>query len=120
MNKEGGGVSAWPVYLIEDDEAVMRACAQALKLADIGVRTFRSAEQALAALDEDPPQAIVCDVRLPGDCSGLAPACFPCSTALHEARCRKAGHHRPEISGSMPSRIPGSGRRATVTVFSSV
>ena len=70
MNKEGGGVSAWPVYLIEDDEAVMRACAQALKLADIGVRTFRSAEQALAALDEDPPQAIVSDVRLPG-MSGL-------------------------------------------------
>ena len=70
MNTEGGDVSAWPVYLIEDDEAVVRACAQALKLADIDARTFRKAEQALAALDEEPPSAIVSDVRMPG-MSGL-------------------------------------------------
>jgi two-component system C4-dicarboxylate transport response regulator DctD len=59
-----------PVYLVEDDEVVMRACAQALRLADIDVRAFRSAEQALAALDEEPPAAVVSDVRMPG-MSGL-------------------------------------------------
>ena len=62
--------AARPVYLIEDDESVLRACAQALKLADLEVRTFGSAEQALAAFDEDPPAAVVSDVRLPG-MSGL-------------------------------------------------
>ena len=62
--------AARPVYLIEDDESVLRACAQALKLSDLEVRTFGSAEQALAAFDEDPPAAVVSDVRLPG-MSGL-------------------------------------------------
>ena len=70
MSTEGSDVSGWPVYLNEDDEAVVRACAQALKLADIDVRTFRNAEQALAALDEESPSAIVSDVRMPG-MSGL-------------------------------------------------
>ncbi len=70
MSTEGSDVSGWPVYLIEDDEAVVRACAQALRLADIDVRAFRSAEQALAALDEEPPAAVVSDVRMPG-MSGL-------------------------------------------------
>ncbi len=59
-----------PVYLVEDDEAVLRACSQALKLAGIAVRTFRSAEQALAALGDEPPLAVVSDVRMSG-LSGL-------------------------------------------------
>ena len=58
------------VYLIEDDEAVLRACAQTMKLADIEVRCFGAAESALAALHDDPPAVIVSDVRLPG-MSGL-------------------------------------------------
>ncbi|MBK8402336.1 sigma-54 dependent transcriptional regulator [Propionivibrio sp.] len=58
------------VYLIDDDLAVLRACEQTLKLADIAVRTFRSAEQALAALDEALPAAIISDVRMAG-MSGL-------------------------------------------------
>ncbi len=64
------GLAHGPVYLVEDDEVVMRACAQALRLADIDVRAFHSAEQALAALDEEPPAAVVSDVRMPG-MSGL-------------------------------------------------
>ena len=39
---------ALPVYLVEDDEVVLRACEQAIKLADIPVRSFHNAEQALA------------------------------------------------------------------------
>ena len=69
MNTESN-LAHGPVYLVEDDEVVMRACAQALRLADIDVRAFRSAEQALAALDEEPPAAVVSDVRMPG-MSGL-------------------------------------------------
>ena len=72
MQGRGGGrrQGVRPVYLIEDDETVLRACAQALKLADLEVRTFGSAEKALVAFDEDPPAAVVSDVRLPG-MSGL-------------------------------------------------
>ena len=71
MSSDNTGAQAVrPVYLIEDDESVLRACAQALKLADLEVRTFGSAEKALVAFDEDPPAAVVSDVRLPG-MSGL-------------------------------------------------
>jgi two-component system C4-dicarboxylate transport response regulator DctD len=67
MNMEGlGGAMDFPVYLIDDDEAVLRACEQTLKLAEITVRTFRSAESALAALGEDPPAVMVSDVRMSG------------------------------------------------------
>lgn len=73
-NKTGAAeLSALPVYLIDDDEAVLRACEQTLKLADIGVRTFRSAEQALAALADEYnelPAVIVSDIRMAG-MSGL-------------------------------------------------
>ena len=60
----------WPVFLIDDDEVVLRACVQTLKLADIRVRSFPGAEQALAALEEEPAAVIVSDVRL-GGMSGL-------------------------------------------------
>ena len=59
-----------PVYLIEDDEAVLRACAQTLKLAGIAVRSFHSAELALAAAGVEAPQVVVSDVRMSG-MSGL-------------------------------------------------
>ncbi|MDR1935214.1 MAG: sigma 54-interacting transcriptional regulator, partial [Candidatus Accumulibacter sp.] len=70
MSTQDGALASWPVYLIEDDEAVTRACMQSLKLAGIEARAFRDAEQAVAALDEEPPSAVVSDVRLPG-LSGL-------------------------------------------------
>lgn len=59
------------VWLIEDDEAVRKGCAQAMLLADLEVRAFADAEGALAALQEDLPAVVVSDVRLPG-MSGLA------------------------------------------------
>lgn len=52
------------VYLVEDDEAVLHGCQQAIHLADLSVRTFRNAESALAALEDDPPAVVVSDVRL--------------------------------------------------------
>lgn len=58
------------VYLIEDDEAVMLGCQQAIHLADLAVRPFRNAESAIASLGEDPPAVVISDVRLPG-ISGL-------------------------------------------------
>ncbi|TWJ18362.1 sigma-54-dependent transcriptional regulator [Geobacter argillaceus] len=52
------------VYLVEDDEAVLHGCQQAIHLADLSVRAFRNAESALAALEDDPPAVVVSDVRL--------------------------------------------------------
>lgn len=67
MNRDGSGKAGdLLVYLIDDDEAVLRACEQTLGLADITIRTFRNAEHALAAFDEDPPAVIVSDVRMSG------------------------------------------------------
>ncbi len=58
------------VYLIEDDDAVLYGCEQAMNLADLAVRTFSNAESALAAMQDDPPAVVISDVRLPG-ISGL-------------------------------------------------
>ena len=70
MSIDERGAAHFPVYLVDDDEVVLRACEQTLKLADIAVRTFRSAEQALDACCEEPPTVIVSDVRMAG-MSGL-------------------------------------------------
>lgn len=57
------------VFLIDDEPVVRRGSEQALRLADITVRSFGDAEAALAALADPgtaPPCAFVCDIRLPG------------------------------------------------------
>ena len=70
MSTDHAASVPWPVFLIDDDEVVLRACVQTLKLADIRVRSFPSAERALAVLEEEPAAVIVSDVRL-GGMSGL-------------------------------------------------
>lgn len=65
-----GGTDRGCVYLIDDDVAVLRACEQTLRLAEIAVRTFRNAELALASFDDERPLAIVSDVRM-AEMSGL-------------------------------------------------
>ena len=55
-----------PVFLIEDDSAVRKGCAQALTIADIPVRAFADAESMLAALATTRPALVVSDIRLPG------------------------------------------------------
>ncbi|MGQ0711843.1 MAG: sigma-54-dependent transcriptional regulator [Rhodoferax sp.] len=55
-----------PVFLVEDDPDVRRACAQTLRLADFAVREFGDAESALAQAALTPPAAVVSDLRLPG------------------------------------------------------
>jgi two-component system C4-dicarboxylate transport response regulator DctD len=59
------------VFLIEDDEALGPAVAQALRLEGMTVSLFERAEPALQALPDDFPGVVVTDVRLPG-MDGLA------------------------------------------------
>ncbi|WP_341743872.1 sigma-54 dependent transcriptional regulator [Azonexus hydrophilus] len=54
------------VFLVEDDSAVRKGCAQALTIADIPVRAFADAESMLAALATTRPALVVSDIRLPG------------------------------------------------------
>lgn len=54
------------VFLVEDDPAVRKGCAQALSLADLPVRAFADAESLLQALSQERPALVVSDVRLPG------------------------------------------------------
>lgn len=60
-----------PVFLVEDDDALGPAVAQALRLEGMEVSLFTRAEEALGALPDDFPGVVVSDVRLPG-MDGLA------------------------------------------------
>jgi len=59
------------VILVEDDEALGPAVAQALRLEGIEVALFGDADSALSAIPHDFPGVVVSDVRLPG-MDGLA------------------------------------------------
>ncbi len=58
------------IYLIEDDDDVRHGCEQSIQLANLSVRSFTTAETALAAMEDFSPAVVVSDVRLPG-ISGL-------------------------------------------------
>lgn len=59
------------VFLVEDDDALGPAVAEALRLEGMEVSLFTGAEAALGALPDDFPGVVVSDVRLPG-MDGLA------------------------------------------------
>jgi two-component system, NtrC family, nitrogen regulation response regulator GlnG len=59
-----------PVWIIDDDRSIRWVFEKALARENIAFRTFASAREALAALDEDRPQVVVSDIRMPGE-SGL-------------------------------------------------
>lgn len=67
MDKPGGAASA---LLIEDEQTVRRATAQALELGGFAVTACASAEEALPLITRDFAGVVVSDVRLPG-LSGL-------------------------------------------------
>lgn len=62
-----------PVWIIDDDRSIRWVIEKALAREEIPCKSFSSAGEALAALDEDalPPQVLVSDIRMPGE-SGLS------------------------------------------------
>jgi two-component system nitrogen regulation response regulator GlnG len=59
------------VWIIDDDKSIRWVFEKTLAREHIAFRSFASAQQALAALDgEPPPQVVVSDIRMPGP-SGL-------------------------------------------------
>jgi two-component system nitrogen regulation response regulator GlnG len=59
-----------PVWIIDDDRSIRWVFEKALARESIAFRTFSSAREALAALENDTPQVVVSDIRMPGE-SGL-------------------------------------------------
>jgi two-component system nitrogen regulation response regulator GlnG len=67
----GGNFSINPVWIIDDDRSIRWVLEKALGRENIPVRSFSSADEALAAMTNGtPPQVLVSDIRMPGS-SGL-------------------------------------------------
>ncbi|MEM7096610.1 MAG: nitrogen regulation protein NR(I) [Pseudomonadota bacterium] len=58
------------VWVIDDDRSIRWVLDRALSQAGIPITAFNTADQAMHYLDEEPPMAIITDVRMPGT-SGL-------------------------------------------------
>ena len=54
------------VWVIDDDRSIRWVLERALKKAELGVKLFESADNALQALEGETPQVIITDVRMPG------------------------------------------------------
>lgn len=67
MNITSGHADTSTVCLIEDDEAILRSCAQSLMLEGFDVRAYGDARQFLAADRADFPYVVVTDVNLPDE-----------------------------------------------------
>ena len=62
---------ALTVWIVDDDQSVRWVLEKALKQADMQTRCFERAEHLLEAIDDDAPDVLITDVRMPG-MSGLA------------------------------------------------
>lgn len=59
------------VFFVDDEEDLRRAAEQSLQLADLSVRLFASAEDAITVIAREMPAVLVSDIRMPG-MDGLA------------------------------------------------
>src|SRR5881296_2231667 len=70
MRHEGERKKMKPVWIIDDDRSIRWVFEKALARENIAFKTFASAREALVALDDEAPQVVVSDIRMPGE-SGL-------------------------------------------------
>jgi two-component system, NtrC family, nitrogen regulation response regulator GlnG len=59
-----------PVWIIDDDKSIRWVIEKALSREGIVFKSFSTAQEAMDALDEDAPQVVISDIRMPG-ASGL-------------------------------------------------
>ncbi|KXW55984.1 nitrogen regulation protein NR(I) [Ferrovum sp. PN-J185] len=59
-----------PVWIVDDDRSIRWVFEKALTRENIAHKTFSSAPEALEALEEEQPQIVISDIRMPGQ-SGL-------------------------------------------------
>src|ERR671929_365634 len=59
-----------PIWIVDDDQSIRFVLEKALAREDLAVRSFTNPRDVLIALDDDAPQVLVSDIRMPG-ASGL-------------------------------------------------
>jgi two-component system nitrogen regulation response regulator GlnG len=55
-----------PIWIVDDDQSIRFVLEKALAREEFAVRSFTNPRDVLAALDEDEPQVLVSDIRMPG------------------------------------------------------
>ena len=55
-----------PIWIVDDDQSIRFVLEKALAREDFAVRSFTNPRDVLAALDDDEPQVLVSDIRMPG------------------------------------------------------
>ena len=55
-----------PIWIVDDDQSIRFVLEKALAREELAVRSFTNPRDVLAALDEDEPQVLVSDIRMPG------------------------------------------------------
>jgi two-component system nitrogen regulation response regulator GlnG len=55
-----------PIWIVDDDQSIRFVLEKALAREDLAVRSFTNSRDVLAALDDDAPQVLVSDIRMPG------------------------------------------------------
>jgi two-component system, NtrC family, nitrogen regulation response regulator GlnG len=55
-----------PIWVVDDDHSIRFVLDKALTREQFSVRTFASAREVLKALEDDAPQVLVSDIRMPG------------------------------------------------------
>lgn len=62
----GPASSDKPIVVVDDDEAMRRACDATLRRAGYKVATYADGPSGLRAVEEDPPWVLVTDLKMPG------------------------------------------------------
>jgi two-component system, NtrC family, nitrogen regulation response regulator GlnG len=55
-----------PIWIVDDDQSIRFVLEKALAREDLAVRSFTNSRDVLAALEDDEPQVLVSDIRMPG------------------------------------------------------
>ena len=55
-----------PIWIVDDDQSIRFVLEKALQREQFTVRSFSSGRDVLSALDDDEPQVLVSDIRMPG------------------------------------------------------
>src|SRR6476659_5257951 len=55
-----------PIWIVDDDQSIRFVLEKALTREDFAVRSFTNSRDVLAALEDDAPQVLVSDIRMPG------------------------------------------------------
>ena len=101
-----------PIWIVDDDQSIRFVLEKALTREEFAVRSFTNSRDVLAALEDDEPQVLVSDIRMPGGsgiellnkikASGEAVLTIP----------KRASKAAGSIS-KLTLRVPGLGAKAT-------